>query len=836
MVKQACVLFSFFVLFFVPCTSMAVTPSEDAMAAGRQWFDRLFPAVPQQQSPCFMETVKEDVAERISRRISWRGMPFQIGEQMYEHGIAFNANRRIRIHAGQPVARFQAVVGLENNDDTRRGAAMGNGSVRFHVYVDGKPIFESPVMRLADVAMELNLPLDGAESFEIEVDDAGDGRGWDQAVWANATLHFANPEQAGLRLQDIPWKEDLAENPAVFSFVYDGISTLDQIADWKQTAMTTQDGDTLHRQILYRDPQTNLAVRIEADCRTAFPALEWVVYLKNEGEANTPIIQDIQALDIQLPGFEGNAVKLHWAKGGVASFEDFAPQTTALEPGKLVRLQPGGGRSSNQVLPFFNCFGGHGGWMMAVGWTGEWAMTASASPSGIALKAGLAKTHLVLYPGEEIRTPRMLLLPYDGDRWQGQNLLRQYILAHHRPQVNGKPMESPITCGNWGATSAEVHLDNIRKIIQHDLPLDYYWIDAEWYGQPGNPGSWAVNVGNWNLKPDVYPQGFKPLSSLLREHNRELMLWFEPERVYKGTPWYNDHKDWLLDIGNDSALWNLGHPEALAFLIDFISSKIEEFGLGCYRQDFNIDPLPFWQAADAPDRVGMTEIRYIEGLYAFWDGLLQRHPNLIIDNCASGGRRIDLETTGRATPFWRTDGPRDAVAHQCHTMGLLPWVPFSATSQDDAPNDYEFRSSMCSSLCLNWWVRGDAPAKPIPDDFPFAWAKETLDQYRTLQKYYHGDFYPLTAHTPAMDAWMAYQLDRPDLGEGMIVALRRPASPYLAASFGLVALDAEAPYLVTNLDTGQSQTLTGKTLTTQGLAVELTEKPGSGIWVYKKVQ
>src|SRR5262249_34939087 len=156
------------------------------------------------------------------------------------------------------------------------------------------------------------------------------------------------------------------------------------------------------------------------------------------------------------------------------------------------------------------------------------------------------------------------------------------------------------------------------------------------------------------------------------------MLWFEPERVYKGTPWHKSHPEWLLGNGGDNFLLNLGNPAARKFLTDFISVRIDEFGLGCYRQDFNIDPLAFWQAADALDRQGATEIHYIEGLYAFWDELLKRHPNLMIDNCASGGRRLDLETLGRATPFWRTDGPRDPIAHQCHTLGLLSWVPLNA--------------------------------------------------------------------------------------------------------------------------------------------------------------
>lgn len=111
----------------------------------------------------------------------------------------------------------------------------------------------------------------------------------------------------------------------------------------------------------------------------------------------------------------------------------------------------------------------------------------------------------------------------------------------------------------------------------------------------------------------------------------------------------------------------------------------------------------------------------------------------------------------------------------------------SATSQDRAGDDYEFRSSMCSALCLNWWVSGDVPAERIPADFPFAWARQTLEQYLKLRPFYYGDYYPLTPYSQARDVWLAYQLDRPEQGEGLIVALRRPDSPYETARLALRA-------------------------------------------------
>jgi alpha-galactosidase len=812
---------------FACFNTFSVTPSPSELESARAWWNSTF-AMSNPSAPGQIEVVFEDVADGLTRGQSWRGTAFQLGDKAYTHGLAFNANKNVLVRLGQPAERFTAEVGLENNDDTRRGESTGNGSVTFHVLVNGAEVFKTPVLRRKDGAVPLSVELQGAREFEIRVRDGGDGRGWDQALWADAMIILKDGSR--LRLQDLPMA-GAVENPFGFSFTYQDQPSMTWLKNWpREVRDQRMDAARTRREVTWRDPATGLEVRVEATLFTSFPAVEWVVYFKNTGTADTPIVEEIQALDsVLVPA--ATAPRLHWSRGAVASFDDFAPQEQVMKPGTKLHLQPGGGRSSSQVLPFFNVEGPNLGAIAVIGWSGEWAADFTSDARGqMRLKTGLARTHLKLHPGESIRTPRMLLLSYQGDRWRGQNLLRQFILAHHRPTPGGKPLIAPITCGNWGGTRAEIHLENIQEIIRHQLPIQYYWIDAEWYGY----GGWPVNVGSWQFKKDLYPQGFKPLSDALRASGRELMLWFEPERVYKGTTWHKEHSEWLLDAGGDSLLLNLGNTEARKFLTDFISDRITEFGLGCYRQDFNIDPLGFWHKADAPDRQGMTEIRYIEGLYAFWDGLLERHPNLIIDNCASGGRRIDLETLGRATPFWRTDGPRDAIAHQCHSYGLLAWVPLSAISEDRAGDDYEFRSSMCSSLCLNWWVSGDAPAERIPKSFPFDWARATLDQYLKIREFYYGDYYPLTGYSQGRDIWMAYQLNRPDLKKSLVVALRRPDSPYETIRVALRDLEPEAFYRVVYLDAKQQHRMQGKEIISKGIPMQITSQPGSALVIVEK--
>ena len=59
-----------------------------------------------------------------------------------------------------------------------------------------------------------------------------------------------------------------------------------------------------------------------------FPAVEWVLHLKNQGQAATPILSDIRPLDVSIAAAPADASRLHYAKGGVAGLDDFAPNST----------------------------------------------------------------------------------------------------------------------------------------------------------------------------------------------------------------------------------------------------------------------------------------------------------------------------------------------------------------------------------------------------------------------------------------------------------------------------------------------------------------------------
>lgn len=277
------------------------------------------------------------------------------------------------------------------------------------------------------------------------------------------------------------------------------------------------------------------------------------------------------------------------------------------------------------------------------------------------------------------------------------------------------------------------------------------------------------------------------------------LMWFEPERVAQGTEIATKHPDFVFG-GASGGLYKLNDPAARRYLTDLLCQRITDFGMDVYRNDFNIDPLGFWRANDAADRQGMTEIRYVEGHYAMWDEMRARNPGLWIDNCASGGRRIDLESIMRSAPLWRSDtscSPGHAEWNQIQTYGLSQFVPL-ATACVWTPRAYDVRSAATGGLICQFDFLGR--------DFPLKEARAALAEAKENRKFFYGDFYPLTAASIAPDVWMAYQFHRADLNAGIVLAFRHAQSNYPSLAVTLQAIDLQAGYAVEFVDEARAKT------------------------------
>jgi len=345
----------------------------------------------------------------------------------------------------------------------------------------------------------------------------------------------------------------------------------------------------------------------------------------------------------------------------------------------------------------------------------------------------------------------------------------------------------------------------------------------------------------------------------------KFVLWFEPERVRANSQLHREHLEFLLTNSADPSnlLLDLGRPEARRHITDLISRLITENGVDIYRQDFNFDPLPYWQAADAPDRVGLAEIRHVEGLYEFWDELRRRHPGVWIDNCASGGRRIDLETVSRSLPLWPSDfpdvvglpyGAGSHVGDQCINAGLARWVPlFGGGVWNFTP--YATRGQIIGGFTFGFHIdqqdfppdnpptvvtHNDVLAKGqtlLDDDFPMEAARAAIEEWKSIRPFFLGDFYLLLPLTVSYHDWCAWQFHREDLEAGVAMFFRRHRSPFSAMEVALNGILPEAQYDVSlspDYREAPGKRMKGSDLAR--LSVTIPEARGSVLLRYKRAK
>lgn len=839
MLTQPCIIFF---AAFVTCAATfaavqshvpADPPSDEVMAEKDElqtfarWVEQAFLGEWPGDAPCIrLEVLRQD--HNVLRfGQSCMETPITIGTQIFTHGLGTHANSEILVHVPEGARTFKAFVGVDLNEDTRNG----NGSVQFFVQSGDAVLYESPVKRGGEEASEVSVDVpSGAATLLLRADMAGDGVACDQCDWADAQFIMADGSIRHLDDHQHPLLLDAASLP--FSFRCGDQDSAALLAGWTRTVNLEETDNDRVMHITWTDPGVGLAVTAEVKVFKRFPAVDWVLYFENHGNAPTPIISDIQALDVQLrTGHPRKSAVLHELEGDACGVTSFLPKEEALSVGNEIKRAPTGGRpSSISAFPWFDFEYEGQGFIGAVGWTGQWSTRFTRAQNGpTRARAGMEKTELFLEPGEKIRSPRIVLMPYNGDRVRAHNRWRRLILFEYVPRIDGRPVQLPVALQtfdryhrepDWATEAGQI------DAVEHAAKLgcDTYWFDAAWF-----PGGFPNGVGNWAAKPAEFPNGLKPVGDACTRHGMRFVLWFEPERVAEGSQIAREHPDYVHG-GDKGGLFKLDDPAARRWLTELLSARIDEYGVTVYRNDFNMDPLDYWRRNDPPGRQGITEIRYVEGLYAMWDALRARHPELWIDNCSSGGRRIDIEMCSRSVPLWRSDTncwDSNADWNQAQTAALSQYIPLH-TACAWRPESYLTRSAATGGLLCQFAYRDET--------FPMEKAKALVEEAKMNRFAWYGDFYPLTPVRTAPDEFVAYQFHRADLDEGIVFAFRRAQCRYKGLILGIYGIDASAAYEVEFVDGDGISTKTTQSGAELGENLELRiDKPGSTLIVrYKK--
>jgi len=548
-------------------------------------------------------------------------------------------------------------------------------------------------------------------------------------------------------------------------------------------------------------------LQIHSRERTIGAVTEWIPTLVNNAAKPSEKVTEVRSLAVSWP--TRGPVDFYGTNGSSSKIDDFIDRTQ-LDIAELT-LIPQGGRSSDGIFPFFALTDRHDALALGIGWSGRWCAMLKHSSGHLEVEVGLPEVGFVLHPRESVRLPSVLLAQVPGaSADQARRVVRAHLTQHVMPRAADGGSVNFTTYGTVPnvvghpepVMNEQLELEALERSAT--MGFETWWVDAGWYG---NGPIWHQEVGNWHARRSDFPRGLRPISDRAHALGMKFIFWMEPERAKPHTEWPRTHPE--LFLGNleevdprawhkDSMLLNLSDPRAVDLAFNTISAYITGFNADLYRQDFNTWPLTAWYAADAPDRVGITEIRHIEGLYALWDRILAAHPGVVIDNCAAGGRRIDLESLRRSVPLWRTDylmlraSTRLEIANQINGWGLGHWV-VDHLAVIKAFDAYTVRGTLAT---------GFMPFRALPDaqDPEYADAIAAIAENKRLRPMMAEERIGLIAPDLEKESWCAWQHHRHSDSSGIILALRGPGTNSDTVTLRPEHTDVRSTYQVTRWD------------------------------------
>jgi len=615
------------------------------------------------------------------------------------------------------------------------------------------------------------------------------------------------------------------------SFVYGNVSSTTLLNSWPRENKPPVIGkDRTIYETTWREPEGGLVATWRAEVFHDWPAMEFRWIFTNEGKTPSKPLTHVEALDLNANLGNRPFTVLHSFGGSAARTMDDPNLGFALKEanGGVTILSGNAGRSSDRDLPFFlvHARNPDEGIFIGVGWSGQWKATIDGSKSkqGLHITTEMPDMNLALPPGEKILSPSILLGAYQGGMSKGSNTLRRLLYAKYVPLLGGEKPPAPVSWNSWFTFENGISESLLEKQADGaaQAGIEYFCIDAGWF-----EGEFPNGVGNWTVDKNKFPRGLGPIGDYVAKKGMKLGLWFEPERVGPNTQLVREHPEWV-----HGDLVDLGNKDAREWIFAMMKSFIDEGHVRWIRFDFNTAPLPNWNATDAPDQRGLTQIRHVLGLYELLDRLMKDYPDLLIEGCASGGRRIDLETIKRSHTFWKSDETASLLVMRFHETGGNTFLPGVLLNTNLFPKNVPFdvQSIFGGPLGLRCdWMKLDAKSLDR--------ITKEITLYKKLRSLLNEDYYPLIPQSRDLTNWVGWQFDDPARGEGYIVVLRPDASPYPLAGIALRGLDPGATYTLTPLDDtpGNIRQVTGAQLA-QPWTVELNSPATGAIYQYGKAK
>jgi len=286
-------------------------------------------------------------------------------------------------------------------------------------------------------------------------------------------------------------------------------------------------------------------------------------------------------------------------------------------------------------------------WAAQLAHPGSWQMEIYRRFDQLALSGGQADREFghwskTLAPGEVFTTPEAILTVACG----GMDNACDRITAHLDAEVVERTPESehslPVIFNEWCTTWGNPNHGNLIALADQlqGSGIRYLVIDDGWAVRPG-PG--IQQNGDWIIDGMLFPNGLRATADAIRQRGLIPGIWFEFEVINAGAKAWEETSHQLqrdgrpLRVGN-RRFWNFRDPWVHEYLAEKVTALLRDNNLGYLKVDYN-DSIGF--GCDGAESPGEALRAHLEGVQRFFRSLREALPELVIENCSSGGHRAE---------------------------------------------------------------------------------------------------------------------------------------------------------------------------------------------------
>ena len=325
-------------------------------------------------------------------------------------------------------------------------------------------------------------------------------------------------------------------------------------------------------------------------------------------------------------------------------------------------------------------------WGAQIAHHASWQMELYRKDDGLAMSGGLADRdfgHWMkrISPGQVFQTPEAIVSTAHTDSFDLFTGRLTEAALEGMEQAPETERDLPIIfneyCTTWGSPSHE----NICRILEHirGKGFRYFVIDCGWYKEEGIP--WDISMGDYEVSKSLFPEGLEKTVDKIREAGMIPGIWFEIETAGSAARAYQMeehllHKDGSVLTSYFRRFWDMCDPWVERYLTEKVIGTLQRYGFGYMKIDYN---ETIGIGCHGAESLGEGLRRNMEASAAFFEKVRQEVPGIVLENCSSGGHRLEPGLMGQMSMASFSD------AHECEEIPIiaanLHWVIQPAQSQ-----------------------------------------------------------------------------------------------------------------------------------------------------------